>query len=144
MEDISLSVNLYWIQMQSDLEIKSESWSYGLKNHKSQPLRVNGKARSHVATINKSKRSEVATINIVQAQVEEMYFIFNIECRHELPIKSQYSRKPKNPSEISEIQWSHTLHISLNQGKSDVPVSQTRGSILGCNDYISNFGCSSF
>jgi hypothetical protein len=30
----------------------------------------------------KSKRNEVARINIVQAQVEEMYFIFNLECRH--------------------------------------------------------------
>jgi hypothetical protein len=27
----------------------------------------------------KSKRSEAATINIVQAQVEEIYFIFNFE-----------------------------------------------------------------
>jgi hypothetical protein len=65
--------------MQSDLEIKSGSWSYGLKNHKSQPLRVNGKTGSHVAILKESKRSEVATINIVQTQVEEMYFIFNLE-----------------------------------------------------------------
>jgi hypothetical protein len=28
----------------------------------------------------KSKRSEVATINLVHAQVEEMYFIFHLEC----------------------------------------------------------------
>jgi hypothetical protein len=115
-----------------------------LKNHKPQSLRVNDKARSHVAILNKSKKSEVTTINIVQAQVEEMYFIFNIECRHGLLIKSQYSRKPKNPSEISEIQWLYTLHISLNQGKPDVPISQTGGSDLGCNDYILNFGSSSF
>jgi hypothetical protein len=47
----------------------------------------------------KSKESEVTTINLVQAQVEEMYFIFNLEYRHTallrgiqygLPIKSQY------------------------------------------------------
>jgi hypothetical protein len=29
----------------------------------------------------KSKRDEVATFNIVQAQVEELYFIFNLEYR---------------------------------------------------------------
>jgi hypothetical protein len=29
----------------------------------------------------KSKRNEVARINIVQAQVEEVYFIFNLEYR---------------------------------------------------------------
>jgi hypothetical protein len=29
----------------------------------------------------KSKRDEVATINIVQAQVEELYFIFYLEYR---------------------------------------------------------------
>jgi hypothetical protein len=29
----------------------------------------------------KSKRDEVARINIVQAQVEELYFIFNLEYR---------------------------------------------------------------
>jgi hypothetical protein len=61
----------------------------------------------------KSKRNEVATINIVQAQVEEMDFIFNLECRHaallrgmlhRLPTKDQCSTKPKNPSEMSEIQ----------------------------------------
>jgi hypothetical protein len=30
----------------------------------------------HVATLTKLKRNEVARINIVQAQVEEMYFMF--------------------------------------------------------------------
>jgi hypothetical protein len=52
----------------------------------------------------KPKKSEVATINIVQAQVDEIYFIFNLECRHVtlsrgishgLPTKSQWSTKPK-------------------------------------------------
>jgi hypothetical protein len=46
----------------------------------------------------KLKKSEVATINNVQSQVEEMYFIFNLECMHAallrgiphgLPTKSQ-------------------------------------------------------
>jgi hypothetical protein len=60
------------------------------------------------------------------------------------PIKSQYSTKPKNPSEMSEIQWPHTLLIPLNQRKLDVLVSQTRGSGLSCNDYISNSGCFGF
>jgi hypothetical protein len=53
----------------------------------------------------------------VQAQGEEIYFIFNLGYRY--------------PSEMSETQWPHTLHISLNQVKSDDPVSQTGGSDLG-------------
>jgi hypothetical protein len=52
-----------------------------VKYSKSQPLRVNGKAISNVATLIKSKCDEVAVINIVQAQVEELYFIFNLEYR---------------------------------------------------------------
>jgi hypothetical protein len=48
---------------------------------KSQPLRVNVEARSSVATLMKSKGDKVATINIVQAQVKELYFIFNPEYR---------------------------------------------------------------
>jgi hypothetical protein len=48
----------------------------------------------------KVKRNEVARINIMQAQVEEKYFIFNLEYKnaalsklisHGLPIKSQCS-----------------------------------------------------
>jgi hypothetical protein len=84
-----------------------------LKYFKSQPIRVNAKARSNMATLMKSKKSKVATINFVDAQVEEIYFIFNIECRYAalsrgipygLPRKSQCSTKPKNPSEMSETQ----------------------------------------
>jgi hypothetical protein len=76
----------------------------------------------------------------VQAQVEEMYFIFNLEYRyvalsrgmlHRLSTKSHAQQKPKYSIEMSETQWSHTLHISLNQGKPDGPVSQTGGSGLG-------------
>jgi hypothetical protein len=83
----------------------------------------------------KSKRSEVATINIVQAQVEEMYFIFNLECRHAallrgiphgLPTKSQYSTKPKN-----QVRW-----VKLN-GHTHTPdlteAGKTGGSALGSN-----------
>jgi hypothetical protein len=76
----------------------------------------------------------------VQAQVEEMYFIFNLEYRyvalsrgmlHRLSTKSHTQQKPKYSSEMSETQWPHTLHISLNQGKPDGLVSQTEGSGLG-------------
>jgi hypothetical protein len=76
----------------------------------------------------------------VQAHVEEIYFIFNLEYRyaalsrgmlHRLSTKSHAQQKPKYPSEMSEIQWSHTLYISLNQEKSDGPVSQTGGFRLG-------------
>jgi hypothetical protein len=76
----------------------------------------------------------------VQAQVEEIYFIFNLEYRYaalsrgmlrRLSTKSHAQQKPKYPSEMSEIQWPHTLHISLNQEKLDGPVSQIGGSGLG-------------
>jgi hypothetical protein len=53
-----------------------------VKYSKSQRLRVNAEVRSNVATLMKSKINKMARINIVQAQVEEMYFIFNLECRH--------------------------------------------------------------
>jgi hypothetical protein len=76
----------------------------------------------------------------VQAQVEEMYFIFNLEYKytalsrgmlHRLSTKSHAQQKPKYPSEMSETQWSHTLHISLNHEKLNDPVSQIVGSGLG-------------
>jgi pyoverdine/dityrosine biosynthesis protein Dit1 len=65
----------------------------------------------------------------VQAQVEGIYFIFNIEYKYaalsrgilyRLSIKSHAQQKPKYLGEMSETQWSHTLHISLNQEKPDV------------------------
>jgi hypothetical protein len=43
---------------------------------------------------------------------------------------------------MSEIQWPHTLHFSLNQEKQDNPVSQTGVSDFAYNGYISNSGCS--
>jgi hypothetical protein len=76
----------------------------------------------------------------VQAQVEEMYFIFNLEYRfvalsngmlHRLSTKSHAQQKAKYPSEMSETQWLHTLHISLNQEKPNGPVSQTEVFGLG-------------
>jgi hypothetical protein len=71
-----------------------------VKDSKSHPPIVNAKARSSVAILMKSKRDEVATINIMQAQDEELYFIFNLEYRcvalsigisYGLSIKSQCS-----------------------------------------------------
>jgi hypothetical protein len=76
----------------------------------------------------------------VQARVEEMYFILNLEYRyaalsrgvlHRLSIKSHAQQKPNYPSEMSETQWPHTLHISLSQEKPGGPVSQIGGSGLG-------------
>jgi hypothetical protein len=55
-----------------------------MKFSKSQPRRVNAKARSNVVTLMKSKRNKVVRINMVQAQVEEVVFIFNLE--HRLPL----------------------------------------------------------
>jgi hypothetical protein len=76
----------------------------------------------------------------VQDQVEEMYFIVNLEYRyaalsigmlHRLSTKSHAQQQHKYPSEMSETQWPHTLHITLNQEKLDGPVSQMGGSGLG-------------
>jgi hypothetical protein len=128
-------------QAQSDLEIKSKNWSYGLKYPKSQPLRVKAKARAHVTTLIKTKRNEETTIYIVQAQIKEMYSIFNLEYRHAtlsrgmlhmLPTKSQCITKAQK---LKWDEWNtiatYTLYISLNQGKSKCPISQIRGSGLG-------------
>jgi hypothetical protein len=52
-----------------------------MKYSKSQSISVNAKERLNVATLMQSKRNEVSRINIVQAQVEEKYFIFNLEYR---------------------------------------------------------------
>jgi hypothetical protein len=76
----------------------------------------------------------------VQTQVEEMYFIFKLEYKyaalsrgmlHRLSTKSHAQQKPKYLSEMSETQWPHTLHISLNQEKTDGPIFQTGGFDLG-------------
>jgi hypothetical protein len=65
----------------------------------------------------------------VQAQVKEMYFIFNLEYSYaalsggmlrRLSIKSHAQQKSKYPSEMSETQWSHTFYISLKQKKSQM------------------------
>jgi hypothetical protein len=64
----------------------------------------------------------------VQAQAEEMYFIFNLEymyavlSRGMLHILSTKSHTQQNTNYPSKIQWPHTLHISLNQVKPDGPV----------------------
>jgi hypothetical protein len=69
-----------------------------------------------------------------------MYFIFNLEYRyaalsrgmlHRLSIKSHAHQKPNYLSEMSETQWPHILHISLNMIKPDGSVSQIGGSGLG-------------
>jgi hypothetical protein len=39
-----------------------------------------------------------------------------------LSTKSHAQQKTNYPSEMSETQWSHTLHISLNQEKPDGPI----------------------
>jgi GDP-D-mannose dehydratase len=76
----------------------------------------------------------------VQAQVEEMYFIFNLEYRYvalsremlyRLSTKSHVQQNYSYPSEMSETRWAHTLHILLNQEKSNGPIFQTGGSDLG-------------
>jgi hypothetical protein len=67
----------------------------------------------------------------VQSQVEIIYFIFNLVYRYaaisrgmlrRLSTKSHAQQKPNYPSEMSETQWPHILHISLNQKKPDGPV----------------------
>jgi hypothetical protein len=155
---ISLSINLYWIKIWSDLEIKSENWLYGVKYSKSQLLRVNTEVRSSVATLMKSMRNEVTRINIVQSQVEELYFIFNLE--YMLPLYQEVyhmdCQQSLNAQHSPKIQVRWVKHNDLIHctylwtienrmflfTKPDVPVCQTGVSDLDCNDYNSNFRCS--
>jgi hypothetical protein len=71
-----------------------------------------------VATLIKLKRNEVARINIVQAQVEEMFFIFNLEyvlpfyqegyhIDYQQSLNAQHSLK--TPSDMNETQCPHTF-----------------------------------
>jgi hypothetical protein len=76
---ISLSVNLYWIKKLSDLDIKSENWSYDVEYSKSQPLKSQHQSKIKCGDPNEVKKKEVARFNIVQAQIEEVVFIFNLE-----------------------------------------------------------------
>jgi hypothetical protein len=46
-----------------------------LKSTKSQALGDDAKAKAHMGTLMKSKRNEVVIVIIMQAQVEEMYFL---------------------------------------------------------------------
>jgi hypothetical protein len=78
---ISLGVNLYWIKIWSDMKIKCRNWLYGEKYSKSQPLKSQCQSKIKYGNPHKVKRNEVARINLVQAQVEEKYFIFNVEYR---------------------------------------------------------------
>jgi hypothetical protein len=66
-----------------------------------------------------------------QAGHEYRYAALSRRMLHRLSTKSHAQQKPKYLSEMSETQWPHTLHISLNQKKSDGPVFQTGGSGLG-------------
>jgi hypothetical protein len=45
---------------------------------------------------------------------------------------------------MSETQWFHTLHISLNHEKQDSLISQIKVSGFTYNSYYSNFRCSGF
>jgi hypothetical protein len=111
-----------------------------LKYPRSQPPKSQYQNKIKCDNPHEVKKTESDNNYLVQAQVEEMYFIFNLEYRyaalsremlHRLSTKSHAQQKPKYLSVMSETQWSHTLHISLNQKKPDGPVSQIRGSGLG-------------
>jgi hypothetical protein len=73
---VSISIELrYELTWRSNIE----NGLYSVKYSKSQCRRVNAEVRSNVATLPKLKRNEVARINLVQDQVKEKYFIFNLE-----------------------------------------------------------------
>jgi hypothetical protein len=79
-----------------------------------------------------------------------LYLIISIGCRSIkrdttwITSKISMLTLPKKSSEMSETQWPHTLHISLNQKKQDSPISQTGASGFSCNGYISHSACSGF
>jgi hypothetical protein len=77
-----------------------QKWKLIIRCEVLQVTTFNAEARPNVATLMKWKRNEVVRINFMQTQVEEKYFIFNLEYRnaalsrgiaHGLPRKSQYS-----------------------------------------------------
>jgi hypothetical protein len=88
-----------------------------------------------VVTLIKLKRNEVARINIVQAQVEEMYFMFYLEYRndvlskgipHGLPTKSQCSHSLK--TQVRSVKHNGLIHSTSLQTleKLYVPVSKAK------------------
>ena len=133
----------YKVTWRSKVEIDHTAWS--IPSHNLQ--RDNAKARSNVATLMKLKRNEVATINIMQAQVEEVHFIFNLEFRnaalsrgmlHRLSTKSHAQQSLKTQVRW-EKQYDHkhsTSHWTWENRmvrfpKPDGPVSKTGGSGFG-------------
>jgi hypothetical protein len=125
----------YKVIWRSKVEIDHTIWSISSHNL----LRVNAKNKIKCGNPHEVKKRWSGNNHLVQAQVEKMYFIFNLEYRyaalsrgmlHRLSTKSHAEQKSKYPSEMSEIQWPHALHISLKQWKPDGPISQIRGSGL--------------
>jgi hypothetical protein len=125
----------YKVIWRSKVEIDYAVWSIPSHNL----LRVNVKTRSSVATLVKSKRDKVATINLCKLKLKKyiLYLTLSIsmpfyqegcyiDCQQSLILN-----KRLNTREMSETHLPHTLHISLNQEKSDCLISQTRGSSLG-------------
>ncbi len=122
----------YKVTWRSKVGIDHTVWS--IPSHNLQ--RVNAKARSNVATLMKSKGNEVATINIMQAQVEEMHFIFNLEFRyaalsrgmlHRLSTKSHAQQTLK--TQVRWVKHNGLIHSTSHQTleKSNVPILE-----VGC------------
>jgi hypothetical protein len=115
-----------------------ENWLYDVKYTKSQPLKSQCQSKIKCSNPHKVKGNEVVRINIVQTQVEKMYFIFNLEYRnvalsreitHGLPTKSQWSQSLK-----TQVRWvknngliHSTSHKTLD--KPYVPVSKSEGPV---------------
>jgi hypothetical protein len=111
-----------------------------LKYSKSQPPKSQWQNKIKCDNPHEVKKRWNSNNHLVQAQVEEIYFIFNLEYKYatlsrgmlyRLSTKSHAQQKAKYPSEMSETQWLHTLHIALNQEKPNGSVSQTEVSGLG-------------
>jgi hypothetical protein len=118
---ISLSVNLYWTKIWSDLEIKCGNWLYNVKCSKWQPLKSQWQSKIKCWNPDEVKRNEMARFNIVQ------------------PLKSK--------EEWTQVRWvkhngliHNTSHWTRKNKKN--LVSQTGVSSFACNSYISNSGCS--
>jgi hypothetical protein len=103
---ISLSVNLYWIKISSDLEFKSANWSYMGSIPSHDLLRVNAKARSNVATLIKSKNMKWWESILCKLKLQKciLYLIlsicmslyqegYHIDCQQSL--SAQHSLKPR-------------------------------------------------
>ncbi len=134
---ISLSVNLYWIKIWSDLYIKSENWSYDLKYPKSQSPKSQCQSKIKCGNPHKVKKKKWSVKNqpCASSSWRKEFYIFYLEYRntalsrgmsHGLPTKSQCSHSLK--TQVRWVKYNGLIHSTSHQilEKPYIPVSKLR------------------